>query len=361
MQISNEMVILKKTLFEMVLKEVCSMTQSKILEEDREQAFHKSVAEKYFKIRESLFINDFKPRSERLYHYTSPEGLIGILNSENFVLRFSRFDCLNDVTEGILAYKLFNEVIAELKNENLISDQLYELAAQIKPEDGDFYIIKLAKAEKVRTETEKDENGLFWLNEDKYLCCFSEEPDSLPMWNYYTKGISARGYNIGISKSSLQKRKHVYKGNELRIVKILYKQETQKELIKKMMMEIQNEFSILGEQLANTLMTEVLIEWRFLFKSECFAHEKEVRAILTVPTSLPEETKDVDAFKVRFRNNSGYVIPFIELKFSKRSAQIITVGPLLDYSSAVNGLKALLSDGKYEWVDIVKTQIPNRY
>lgn len=127
------------------------------------------------------------------------------------------------------------------------------------------------------------------------------------------------------------------------------------------MIEIQNEFSIFGEQLANTLMTEVLIEWRFLFKSECFAHEKEVRAILTVPTLLPEETNNVDAFKVSFRSNCGYVIPFIELKFSKRSAQIITVGPQLDYSSAVNGLKALLSDGKYKWVDIEKTKIPTRY
>ena len=56
------------------------MTQSKIPEEEREQAFHKSVAETFFKIRESLFINDFKPRSDRLYHYTSPEGLIGMGN-----------------------------------------------------------------------------------------------------------------------------------------------------------------------------------------------------------------------------------------------------------------------------------------
>ena len=337
------------------------MTQNKNTEEDREQAFQKSVAEALFNIRESLYISDFKPKTDRLYHYTSPEGLIGILNKENLVLRFSRFDCLNDMSEGILAYKQFSEVIVELRDENLISNQLYELAAQIKPNEGDFYIIKALKADKSYTDTDKDEGRLFWLNEDKYLCCFSEESDSLPMWNYYTKGNSARGYNIGISKSSLLRRDYIHKANELRIVKILYKQDAQKELIRKMMIEIQSKFSILSNQLVTDLMFEALNEWRFLFKSECFAHEKEVRAILTVPTLPPEEVDVVDAFKVGFRSNCGYVIPFIELKFRKRSVQVITVGPQLDYSSAINGLKALLSVWKYERVDIVKTEIPTRY
>lgn len=337
------------------------MTQNKKAEEDREQAFQKSAAEAIFNIRESLYISDFKPKSDRLYHYTSPEGLIGILNKENLVLRFSRFDCLNDKTEGTLAHTLFTEVINNLFYENLISKQLFELAVRVKPTCGDLYTIKVLQSDKSEIDDGREEYGFFWLSEDKYLCCFSEESDSLPMWNYYTKGNSARGYNIGVSKSSLLKRDYTHKANELRIVKILYKQDAQKELIKKMMIEIQNKFSILGNQLATDLMVEALIEWRFLFKSECFAHEKEVRAILTVPTLPLEEVDVAGAFKVKFRSNSGYVVPFIDLEFPKMSVQSITVGPQLDFASAENGLGALLSYGEYVGVDIQKTEIPTRY
>ena len=337
------------------------MTQSMKSEADKEQVFQNSVAEEFFNIRESLYINDFKPTLDRLYHYTSPEGLIGILNKENLVLRFSRFDCLNDKTEGTLAHKLFNEVINALYYESLISEQLFKLAVQVKPNYGDLYTIKILEEDKLKTDSGRNEYGFYWLPEDKYLCCFSEEPDSLPMWNYYTKGTAARGYNIGIAKSSLLKRKYINKENELRIVKILYKQSTQKELVKKMMIEIQNKFSILGEKLATDLMLEALVEWRLLFKYECFAHEKEVRAILTIPAELPEKAEYADAYKIKFRNNSGYVVPFVDLEFPKLSVQSITVGPQLDIASAANGLEALLKDGECVGVNIQNTEIPTRY
>ena len=34
---------------------------------------------------------------------------------------------------------------------------------------------------------------------DAYLCCFSLDSDSLPMWNYYVKGNVYQGYNLEIS------------------------------------------------------------------------------------------------------------------------------------------------------------------
>ena len=39
-------------------------------------------------------------KSDPIYHYTSPQGLLGILQPDNPVLWFSRYDALNDKTEG---------------------------------------------------------------------------------------------------------------------------------------------------------------------------------------------------------------------------------------------------------------------
>lgn len=47
-----------------------------------------------------------------------------------------------------------------------------------------------------------------------------------------------------------------------------------------------------------------------IFKSSCFKHEEEVRAILTVPKSNQK-------FEVKYREKNGYIIPYIALAFQK--------------------------------------------
>ena len=39
--------------------------------------------------------------------------------------------------------------------------------------------------------------------ENVFVCCFSLDNDSLPMWNYYTKEINNQGFNIEFSDKKL--------------------------------------------------------------------------------------------------------------------------------------------------------------
>ena len=48
-------------------------------------------------------------------------------------------------------------------------------------------------------------------------------------------------------------------------------------------------------------------DWSLIFKKECFEHEKEVRLIVDIAKNTPIE--------IKYRNNYGYVIPFIEMNF----------------------------------------------
>lgn len=94
-----------------------------------------------------------------IFHYTSIGGLQGIL--ENKKIRFTNIRYMNDK----------DELLAGLESVLKESD------------------ISGEKADNLRTAFQAEERQTF-------VCCFSIEEDSLPMWNYYTKETNSQGYNI---------------------------------------------------------------------------------------------------------------------------------------------------------------------
>lgn len=100
-----------------------------------------------------------KTREKQIFHYTSISGLQGIL--EHKKLRFTNIKYMNDKDE------IFAGLESMLKEGNI-------------PEE---------KADKLREAFRSEVLQTF-------VCCFSLEEDSLPMWNYYTKEINNQGYNI---------------------------------------------------------------------------------------------------------------------------------------------------------------------
>lgn len=106
-----------------------------------------------------------------IYHYTHVEGLKNILKNEN--LWFTHIHYLNDreeVNVGANHYIQCNKEILEAERE-------------INPNIPSFSV---------------DTSNLH-----TYVCCFSLEKDALPMWNYYTKDASNKGYNIGFDYRKL--------------------------------------------------------------------------------------------------------------------------------------------------------------
>ena len=105
-----------------------------------------------------------------VYHYTSPDGLYAIFESGN--LRFTDYRFLNDKHE----YVHINEPLALAMEQ--VKNQLKH------PENLDGLLDAIAEVE--RKQPAKH-----------YVFCTSLSPDSLSMWNYYNRGASYQGYNIG--------------------------------------------------------------------------------------------------------------------------------------------------------------------
>lgn len=129
-----------------------------------------------------MFLNSNELENKILYHYTTPEGLLGILQSDSVKLRLTKASALNDMMEGKILKERYKSVCTKLYREGKMNKKEYEFLME---------------------NTKLDNNGELKESEYRkmYICSFSLERDSLPMWNYYVKGGGYQGYNIGFSKS----------------------------------------------------------------------------------------------------------------------------------------------------------------
>lgn len=110
--------------------------------------------------------------SEYFYHYTTVEGLRGII--ENKCLWATEIGFLNDPSET----HYIEDIIRQICKKSPDCKKIY-----------DYF----------NSESYK---SLFFDNTSKYIISMSEARDSLSMWNYYAKG---NGYCIKFKKSELYK------------------------------------------------------------------------------------------------------------------------------------------------------------
>lgn len=124
---------------------------------------------------------------DTIYHYTSPGGLEGILLEKGYpVFHFSRFDCLNDKSEGKEIIQLYRHMLDRESSNPIISKEYLALISDLLPTDNVFFSIDMDSS-----EDEKLPTTYVWSSlAETYLCSFSKAPDDLAMWNYYVKGKS---------------------------------------------------------------------------------------------------------------------------------------------------------------------------
>ena len=117
-------------------------------------------------------------RIEEVYHYTSPEGLVSILNNKTF--RFTDCQFFNDKLEYNYIKRPLCAAINKVKNKLLNKDLI---------EDVNNWL-----TEKYEMTYYTDKFKMRY-----YVFSTSIKGDSLNMWNYYLKNGKYQGYNIGIS------------------------------------------------------------------------------------------------------------------------------------------------------------------
>lgn len=221
---------------------------------------------------------------EKIYHYTSAEGLIGILKNQE--LWFTNIYFLNDNNEMFYTYKLILEVIEELKD-------------NIKP---DLYKSIKDRCDYVLSEDYLIEEQDTFGRPEYYIASFSLYNDSISLWNYYTKS-NVTGYNLEFQPYILTEKTNIYG-------KVCYNINEQKEMLKSTIEKANLAIKGLKDERINVIWTlwKNFIIYSLFFKHENYKAEKEYRIIIDLANF-------VDKDKCSYRTANGLIIPYYKLKF----------------------------------------------
>lgn len=290
-----------------------------------------------------------------IYHYTSPEGLKGIFDTNSLFATDMYF--LNDSSEGMYVTSIIEENIDRLCKDDK------ELKKYVEKE---LHLIKLGK----------------W-NEPihNYIISFSQNGDSLEMWNYYTKGNSIQGYNIGFDVDKLSSciqieilddnGKQITRNDEKHLVlyqgKVLYDKDRQMDIVESIFKTFYQKYIELNDKKMLSLVAHFIvskiIDYGQFFKSKEFSIEEEYRFIYA--TALLEGKSNPEKgipFKEHFRIHEGCLVPYQKCLFNMNSISEVTFSPSLCNEMTEAGLNRLLDQyGILHDSRIKKSKIPLRY
>lgn len=289
---------------------------------------------------------------DTLFHYTSAEGLQGILGGEFWVTE-SHF--LNDITEFHVATDIFVEVI----NRNLKNETIKEK-------------LKKAVCKGVKTLVDDDITFDEQLGYDgDYVISFCLDKDSILMWSEYSNFC---GYSIEFDFSALI---HSF-SNKDNIIhgKVVYNHEEQislmEQIIEKEIFEIYplckylnswEDFNKINDdqirKIASQLET-IVYHYNMFFKKECFSGENEYRFVFMCKhngISNQYFKKEPQHFRVK----DNVLIPFVKQKLSSLdSVNSILIGPKNNSDIAEKGVKHFLRYHKIK-AKVEKSEMPLRY
>lgn len=302
--------------------------------------FYKEVLHPFITNDAFSFEQDVK---EIIYHYTSLETLISIINNQTLWATNHRF--LNDRSE----YKHGISLILEL-----IKTQ--------KPSKNLYLKTLIPELEKISEY-------------DRYVTCFSNNGDLLSQWRAYSN--NGKGVSIGFIRTHINSAlaEPIY-GRY-----ILY-DDAKKNIVLQTYLEKWMAFSKKHESDFDWQNRNPKQIFAFLFvdffsiliadyKDSDFAEEMEYRISLRSNFFDPEYIVEP-----KFRTNGSLIIPYIELetKFNEHIKTDlygtilverlpivkIIIGPSLDFTSVSDGLAFLLKSKQYEGVEIKQSNIPYR-
>jgi hypothetical protein len=286
-------------------------------------------------IREYNRIQVDQPENCMIYHYTSADALLNILNTRT--LWFSDRSYLNDRSEGLLPLELLEETITQL-------DIYEDMKAQLLKE--------------IPRQKEKLIHG----TKRAYILSFSIDPDNLCLWNYYTKGDQIQGYNIGFQADILTDAFHGIKPGKSNAYiplqgRVIYNKNKQKEQVISTINSLLNVAHEQETDFTACFIIDKIIFLGYFFKTECFNIENEYRMVIIWDRAFQSE--DYLLKEENYRIHNGFFIPYRQVPFSNNCIKAITVSPTIEYDLAHSSLKRALSN--YPEVEIKRSSIPVRY
>lgn len=275
-----------------------------------------------------------------LYHYTSPTGLLGILDSSEFWLTDSDF--LNDSSESDYFQDIYSQ--ADLYIGNTRKEERFMFNA------GMFSYYHTSSYSSPRQTANH-------IKETRYILSMSLDKDNINLWSYYTKNAHSIGYSIGLKEKAFE---HLFRHDSdetLLSGKVIYDPDKQKQLLS----ELCNDYWQLYTNLNHTYQREYLynklednvVRYSVFMKNPLFAHENEYRiAVIRLGENSTQQR--------RFREMKGAFIPYITQSIDLSDVVEIGISSTNRTKFVIRSLEELL-DAKGIAATIYNSKVPLRY
>jgi hypothetical protein len=263
------------------------------------------------------------PEKDRIFHYTSQAGLLGIVQSKS--LWASSIRHLNDSAEFSYSVELLRE----------------NLNRRLRAEHGpwnDYYGAILENLDIVRGQI-------------LFVASFSEDGDLLSQWRAYTP--NGLGFSVGFRHTDLVR---MAKNQGFGLVKCIYDRADQDALLGEVVDYVADARSGVGHEAAAEHFLREFYVTAAALKHPSFSEEHEWRLI--------SRLVDPDNTETKFRPGKSMLIPYGEIKLADENEKIpvaeIIVGPTPHTDESVASLRYLVISNGLPGCRVVASPTPYR-
>lgn len=318
------------------------------------------------------YYNETHTQFFNLWHYTSADGLMGIIRNEdkehgNLHFWFTRSDCLNDTSEGNHILTLFEKVCTELLQQKAISNSFYDAIHSAEIPDSQMINFPVPPREDCVHESILD-----CVPCHAFICSFSLKEDSLDMWRYYSKGNG--GYGLKLHSLLFDK----YKSYEyadyqedamfslIRSYKVIYDDSEKRKILREIIVDAfaayqnSDQPEINKKRKSKRFIQYALKNLQFQFKHECYASEQEYRFVFYLPDKKPERMEN-EMPSVKYRIQNGMPVPYIDLPVGNGHSKLmeVLISPFIENHSAEATTKDYLTQCGFA-CKVRKSELPVR-
>lgn len=247
---------------------------------------------------------------ERLFHYTSQNGLLGICSSKK--IWATNLLYLNDRHEFNHATRMAQKILMRALS------------------NSDYMKLSLSESYGSKFMCSTPDIGIF-------VTSFSEIGDLLSQWRGYCGAES--GYSIGFDFSSLAE---IAAANKMKFVRCIYDVEEQQQILKKIIDEVLEKNALTDEKSADSVGEEIFKAVYLAastFKDKAFEEEREWRLVSEVFSLKDDRTK--------FRTAKSTIVPYIDVSLYDAGNCIginkIIVGPTPEENLGTLAVRNFLS------------------
>ena len=298
-------------------------------------------------------------RPQYIYHYTSPEGLCGILKDKLPKLFFTQYDSLNDLKERIDIIDTLKEYCNLKFEEGTLSKKFKDDILDFSPVEQYHYFDKVILPDigEIKTSISKPSYT--------YICSFSFHKDSLPMWRMYSKNDHFEGYNIGFLTTVFEY--NLSNDNEYRLSfhKVIYDKNEKFRIFDVFTSKFCKFYDDLAEEYQQWIcqhFKSFLFLHQFIFKNQSFEYENEFRAVLHVAKDYVDPNESCPKIsKRKYRVKNGLIVPYVEVCFNANDIECVNIAPTINDEIAKANLDDFLKSKGLENVKIYNSEVPLRY